>query len=280
MDSRYYHSFPDSLAKSHINACNRTSEDDPLMVNCAGVIATEFPFTTDNVEGRKDFYLLYIHRGEMDVMLPDGERRIEAGTALLFPPNTRYTYRYGGKEKLCYDWVHFTGSYAKRFLSECGFPLCPAAYPIENEGILLSKFKHLFEIYESQGPLTPKRLSCALEQLILSMALSLEKKEGGLERSLRTIHSSYHTELRIPDLARMENLSHSRYITLFREQTGLSPTAYLISLRLRIACELLKTTDLTIQQISLSVGYSDAHFFSKLFKKHVGLSPKQYRQEK
>ena len=263
-----------------MNACNLASDEFPLMVNCAGMISSDLPFTTDNEKGRADFYLMFLTEGELTVTLGDSERIATAGSVLLFPPNRRYHYRYTGGNPLCYYWVHFTGSYAERFLTECGFSPLPLCNLSERESSAPSKFRRLFELYEQQTPLQNHLLSCALEQLLLSIALSIEKhpKAVHLEKSLRYIHSSYHTDVRIPELAKMENLSHSRYITLFREQTGLSPTAYLIGLRMRIACELLQTTDLTVAQIAITVGYSDAHFFSKLFKKYVGTSPKQYRQ--
>ena len=281
MKSCYYHSFYDPLSLQDINACNLSSNKFPLMVNCAGLISTELPFTTDNEKGRADFYLMILTEGELSVTLGKTEIVAVPGSVILFPPNERYRYRYAGGEPLCYYWVHFTGSYAEQFLNECGFSPLPFYKTFERESSIAAKFRHLFELYEEQHPLQNHLLSCALEQLILSIAISIEKhpKAVHFEKSLRHIHSAYHTDLRIPELAKMENLSHSRYITLFREQTGLSPTAYLIGLRIRVACELLKTTDLSIAQISLTVGYADAHFFSKLFKKYVGLSPKQYRQE-
>lgn len=281
MESCYYHSFYDPRASQDMNACNLSSDEFPLMVNCAGVISTALPFTTDNEKGRSDFYLMFLTEGELTVTLDDGERVATAGSILLFPPNQRYRYRYAGGNQLCYYWVHFTGSYAERFLAECDFSPLPLCKRSERESSAPSKFRRLFDLYEEQSPLQSHLLSCALEQLLLSIALSIEQhpKTIHLEKSLRYIHSAYHTELRIPELAKMENLSHSRYIALFREQTGLSPTAYLIGLRIRIACELLQTTDLSVGQIALTVGYSDAHFFSKLFKKYVGSSPKQYRQE-
>lgn len=282
MESCYYHSFYDPRALQDINACNLSSDEFPLMVNCAGIISTTVPFSTDNEKGRADFYLMALTKGELTVSLGADEYVAHAGSVLLFPPNERYRYRYAGGETLCYYWVHFTGSYAERFLSECGFSPLPFFKSSDRESSVTAKFRRLFDLYEEHPPLQEHLLSCALEQLLLSIALSIEKhpKAVHLEKSLRHIHSSYHTDIRIPELAKMENLSHSRYITLFREQTGLSPTAYLIGLRMRIACELLQTTDLSVGQISVTVGYPDAHFFSKLFKKYVGTSPKQYRQEK
>lgn len=282
MKSCYYHSFYDSRSLQDINACNLSSNDFPLMVNCAGMISTAIPFTTENEKGRSDYYLLYLSEGELSVTLGEDEYRAGAGSVILFPKNKRYRYRYAGGDTLCYYWVHFTGSYAEQFLTECGFAPLPFFKRSERESSATAKFRRLFDLYEEQSVLQNHLLSCALEQLLLSIALTIEKhpKTVHLEKSLRYIHSAYHTDIRIPELAKMENLSHSRYITLFREQTGLSPTAYLIGLRLRIACELLQTTDLSVGEIALTVGYSDAHFFSKLFKKHLGLSPKQYRQEK
>jgi YesN/AraC family two-component response regulator len=94
------------------------------------------------------------------------------------------------------------------------------------------------------------------------------------------IHNGYHTEIHIPALAKAENLSNSRYVELFRQKTGLSPTAYLIRLRIQVACDLLESTDIPVAQISRMVSYNDSHFFSKLFKKHVGMSPTQYRNQK
>ncbi len=282
MKSCYYHSFYDPLSLQDMNACNLASNEFPLMVNCAGMISSDLPFTTDNVDGRKDIYLIYMTEGTMKLKLPKGEVTVSAGDVILFPPNHPYRYRHTEKKELRYYWIHFTGSYAERFLAECGFSSLPCVKTTQRENHITAKFRNLFEVYEEQGHLQRQRLACALEQLLLSVALSIGEaaREHTLERSLRYLHSEYHSEIRIPELAKMENLSHSRYIALFREQTGLSPTAYLIALRMRIACDLLQTTDFSIGQIALTVGYADSHFFSKLFKKYVGISPKQYRQGK
>ena len=92
------------------------------------------------------------------------------------------------------------------------------------------------------------------------------------------IHTSYHENLKIPELAKIENLSHSRYVELFRRQMGMSPMAYLIKLRMQAACSLLENTDIPVRRIARMVSYDDPHFFSKLFKRHVGVSPSEYRE--
>jgi transcriptional regulator GlxA family with amidase domain len=59
---------------------------------------------------------------------------------------------------------------------------------------------------------------------------------------------------------------------------GMAPSDYVINLRINVACDLLKSSDMSIKEIAASVGYDNAHFFSKLFKKKTGVSPKAYRE--
>ena len=145
---------------------------------------------------------------------------------------------------------------------------------------IASVFRRMFDIFEGQSHLKRQELSCMLERLLLNVAKTVEVCGHGmeLERSVRYIHSAYNTEIRIPELAKMESLSNSRYITLFNKRMGISPTAYIIKLRMSIACDLLRNTDMSVKQIGILVGYDDAHFFSKLFKKHTGIAPQHYRK--
>jgi len=112
----------------------------------------------------------------------------------------------------------------------------------------------------------------------LSLFLANMREESEpLARSLSYIKSLYTEPIKIPELARMEGLSVSRYNTVFREVTGTSPTRYIIDLRLKQAATLLLSTDLPIGRIGSTVGYEDNHFFSKIFKCYMGVSPQAYR---
>lgn len=70
-----------------------------------------------------------------------------------------------------------------------------------------------------------------------------------------------------------------RHLTLrFRQRTGTSPIDYLIRLRLERAREWLTRTDVPLPDIAAAVGYMDVYYFSRLFRKHMGMSPIRYRQ--
>lgn len=281
MHSISYYSSSDSSCGRDLNRCSVESKEYPITVNCAGNFRAAFPFTTDNLSGRKDFYLLYIVRGEMTTLLGNDNVCTPAGSILIFPPDKRYKYSYLGGEELDYLWVHFTGSYAEKLLSECGLGPLPYFFEIADGRGITEKFKKIFEIFEDGGPLQRQALAVTLEQIIVSVAKAKEKKTSPrpLEKSMRYIHLSYNRKLSVPELAAMENLSNSRYIALFHGQTGVSPTAYIIRLRMSAACDLLQSTDLSIKQVGTLVGYEDPHFFSKLFKKYIGVAPKAYKEQ-
>ena len=67
---------------------------------------------------------------------------------------------------------------------------------------------------------------------------------------------------------------------VFKETTGESPISYLIRVRLVKACGLLAGNGASVREIARQVGYEDAYYFSKLFKKYYGVSPMEYRRMK
>jgi AraC-like DNA-binding protein len=79
-------------------------------------------------------------------------------------------------------------------------------------------------------------------------------------------------------LARQAGLSVAHFPLLFQRQTGASPVQFLIQQRMRLACRLLDTTSFTIREIADKVGYEDPYYFSRLFSKTRGHSPREYRK--
>ena len=275
-----YYAFEDARDAAGYNTCSIASDNYPLIVNCAGNFTSSFPFSTDNERGREDFYLLYIEKSSMDIFIGDKTVTAAAGSLVLFPPKYRYRYKFSSDEPLSYFWVHFTGSHAQKFLDECGFSRLPCVAFTGKPGKLISDFRSIFSIFENAGELRHLELACALERLLLGAAQNSgsEQRKRGFARSINYISSAYNTKISVPELAKMENLSNSRYVSLFKSYTGISPLEYILRLRMRSACDLLHTTDMTVKQIASLVGYEDEHYFSRIFKKHIGKTPSQYRE--
>ena len=103
---------------------------------------------------------------------------------------------------------------------------------------------------------------------------------GIVKEIIEYIQSGYDQKIMINDLAQQFFLNPSYLSNLFKQETGKSFTAYLVECRLKKAAELLETTELTLYEISAKVGYEDYFHFSKLFKKHMNISPANYRKNK
>lgn len=279
MKSISYYAFEDNKQLT-MDFCSRESSDAPLIVNCAGNFNSSFPFSTINTEGRLDYYLMHITQGALSFHFFEGERIIGAGTTVILPPLMPYAYSYCGGDELEYHWVHFTGSFAEELLKKLGLYPLPHIMTTVADRTVSASFRSIFEIFSQEEPFIEHSLAAALNQLLVSIARSSlsSKEKNPIARSLSYINASYTEEIRIPELAAMENLSNSRYHVIFREIVGSSPSKYIISLRMRHACELLVSTDMPIKQISMLVGYTDPHFFSKIFKANLHVSPLEYRR--
>ena len=78
-------------------------------------------------------------------------------------------------------------------------------------------------------------------------------------------------------LAQDLNVNASYLSALFRRETGRTVTEFVNATRMEAAARLLRTTHLQIQTVAQHCGMSDLNYFSKLFKKHNGITPRQYR---
>lgn len=79
-------------------------------------------------------------------------------------------------------------------------------------------------------------------------------------------------------MMQMSGLSERSFKRRFQKATGMTPIQYVHTLRLEEAKQLLESTDMSIEAIAGEVGYEDMSFFSRLFRREVGLTPGQYRR--
>jgi AraC-like DNA-binding protein len=85
-------------------------------------------------------------------------------------------------------------------------------------------------------------------------------------------------QLTVREMARRAGLSPSRFARVFRERYGNSPHRFLLALRVRMAQDLLRETELSHERIAEHCGFADTFHFSKVFKRRTGMPPREYRQ--
>lgn len=95
---------------------------------------------------------------------------------------------------------------------------------------------------------------------------------------LKYIEEHYQDQISLEDMAELVSLNPAYLSNIFKKETGENFVYYLNSFRIEKAKEMLKNTQLTINEVAYAVGFMDGRYFSKSFKKHVGITPKDYRR--
>lgn len=100
-----------------------------------------------------------------------------------------------------------------------------------------------------------------------------------VQKAVACIESGLSNDLSLRALAAVLNVNASYLSALFRKETGQTLTEYVNEKRMQAGAHLLRTTRLQVQTIAQHCGISDVNYFSKIFKKQYGVTPKQFRSE-
>ncbi|MCF0134566.1 MAG: response regulator [Blautia sp.] len=119
------------------------------------------------------------------------------------------------------------------------------------------------------------------EAMRLRDCRSMKRYDALLEEAKAFIQQNYQKdEMSLQTVAAQVNVSPSYFSAIFSAETGQTFIEYLTSVRLEKAKELLMCSSLRTSEIGYEVGYKDSHYFSYIFKKVVGCSPKEYKNRR
>lgn len=116
------------------------------------------------------------------------------------------------------------------------------------------------------------------QQPFARLARSRQVEDAAIARSQAWIAEHYRQASPVAAMARLSGLSERSFKRRFEQATGMAPLEYVHTLRMEEAKQMLETTELPVEAIANEVGYEDAGFFSRLFRRSVNLTPAQYRK--
>ncbi|MBN1676237.1 MAG: helix-turn-helix transcriptional regulator [Kiritimatiellae bacterium] len=105
-----------------------------------------------------------------------------------------------------------------------------------------------------------------------------EAEDRHVEEALRMLQASIKNRPALDSLAGRLGLSRSYFVHLFKKRMGLPPMKYLARLKVEAACWHLKRADVAVHEVAHELGFEDEFYFSRTFKKWVGMSPRAYRE--
>ena len=99
-----------------------------------------------------------------------------------------------------------------------------------------------------------------------------------VQKAATYIAHHYAYPITVLDVASYVGIDRSHLYTVFKQVLGVSPKDYLTDFRIRKACTLLREPELSITAAANSVGFENNLYFSKVFRKRMGVTPSQYRR--
>ncbi|SFS65808.1 AraC family transcriptional regulator [Paenibacillus sp. BC26] len=203
------------------------------------------------------------------------------GEKLDFSANDVYVLLYGELDEVPYD-EELAGRPTLEF-REVQFPFVMAA----GDTIAIhDAFQRMLTAYVAKRFGYEMELRAYLLLILARMTASITNKAGiskehaqgdKIAAAMRYMEQRYEEQVDLQRLAQEAGMSPSYFRALFKGATGRTPLEYLTAVRMERAKALLLEGDYLIHDISARVGYADIHYFSNLFKKIEGLSPRNYR---
>lgn len=250
--------------------------DKYLQINSCGFQNTLTEHTVIRGEGRNDYHILLINSGVCEALHKDKLYKLTAGNLIIYAPGEEQKYTF--KSESTSLWCHFSGTIVKELLESCN--ITSGVYFLDPNKIIFESYSNLIQRFHQPG--RNKLANASLLELIYYIAEVLTNSEQKNESDfilpiLTYINANYNKQITLEELAKKSGYSKSRFSHLFSIFTGTSPIKYQNDIRLKVSCEVLTSTELSISAIAHSCGFSDPLYYSRIFKKKYNMTPTEYR---
>ena len=267
-------------------------EQDPWIND---LFVTDIGFYPDAVQhfrerpsGSLQHILIYCIRGKGWVRIHGQDQSLRENQYIIIPRNLPHQY---GADPHCpwsIYWVHFKGEKADYFAQACQGPLNIPASEYSRLRERISLFDEMYLNLE-MGYSTENLyyVNMVLWHFLSSFLfiqpfrqINRVHEMDPLGETIRYMKENLDHSFSLEHFATRVNYSPSHFITLFKQKTGYSPIEYFIHLKMQRACQYLDMTGLRIKEIAGKLGFSDPYYFSRTFSRRIGISPRQYRNNK
>lgn len=274
------------IPRSMLDAFNANPALRGFVISDAGYFPHARYHLRQRLHGCEQNIFIYCEEGEGFVSIDGAVTHLSKGQVITIPERTAHLYGASKDHPWSIYWFHFAGdfspTYVPRALSGRGIKI-----PHASQSVILGLFTQVFTPL-SRG-YTHRYLLAASSAAALILSLSYEQEYFTtdtlnvpgvrvIEDLIAYAQSHLTEEITLETFISRSQYSPSRIIQLFKEVTGYSPMAFVQHLRMQRACYYLDATPEPINRIAEYVGFTDQFYFSRVFKKIIGVSPREYRK--
>lgn len=236
-------------------------------------------------KGHPDHILIYCTAGSGTLTLGGESSTVNRGDIIFFPRGSTHHYQADEDDPWTLYWLHFDGMLAQDFGQYIN--LSNGLFNIGVQPRVIRVFDAVAALRHSSHNIAEFIQGGHQVQALLSyLALLVQQRQPYAANNLDTesiralMQQHIHEQLDLDTLAEQAKLSKYHFSKKFKELMGESPIKFFINMKIQRACYLLDSTPRSIKHIAAELGYHDAYYFSRLFKKNMGMSPEFYRQIK
>jgi len=238
---------------------------------------------------RDNYIVHFVISGKGRYTVNDTTHHLAEGDFFLIRPNELVDYEADVQDPWEYYWIGFSGTKVKEILHTNGIGAKDYIGQVGAQKELQEKFAHFMEsdFFDDAKKLANQALFYDIfsffkihnENMEMGVRISRTKKYS--EAFLLYVGNNYYREdLTIEEIAKSMYLHPAYFSQVIKEELGLTALKYLNLYRMNKASQLLKTTELSVEQIAGAVGYQNRHSFTRAFKNRFQISPTQYKLEK
>ncbi|MBP1988858.1 AraC family transcriptional regulator [Paenibacillus eucommiae] len=236
-----------------------------------------------------DYHLVhYITSGKGTLIQGNQVYELKKGDCFFIFPDTVVSYAADHEEPWSYRWIGFDGTHADKLLSFVGVGVeRPVVYSIRSRRIPII-FHQMEKILRQGNTFSDLEANGMMRILLAKLAEEMRHAENmNLEqadvphiiiKTIRWLTLQCHRSISIDSMAQALCYNRTYLSRVFKQYTGLSPTQYLLKVRMERSSHLL-SKQLSIEEIAFTVGFSDPLYFSKQFKKFHGCTPTEFRRD-
>lgn len=236
------------------------------------------------------FVFIYCIEGAGWFRCGEQEYKVSANQYFILPAGQPHAYGSGDSNPWTIYWIHFKGKLASYFAGQAFRPIDikPSVQSrISNRNELFEEIFRTLEMGYSHENLL--YASSAFHYYLGSLRYLQQYREAVRNESdkndivtaaIHFMKENLEKKLTLADLAAHIGYSPSHFSVLFSKRTGYAPLTYFNQLKIQQACQLLDFTDMKVNQICYKIGIEDTYYFSRLFSKVMGMSPREYKKQK
>ena len=238
--------------------------------------------------GISQVILLYCTDGQGWIQLPAGQVIMQAGDVFAVAPGVPHSYGAHPENPWTIHWFHFSGTHCHEAVQAImdDHSDMPQATRVSFSDERIALFDRIWNTFlrgYSMSNLLFANLTAPffLASFVAPENFQKEVISSGVNPTNKAIlfmQNNLSTSITLDNIAQSAHLSTSFFSRKFRQDTGYAPIEYFNHLRIQKACQLLHLSDLRINEVGAQLGIDDPFYFSRLFKKQMGVSPAEYRK--